>query len=45
MRIPRYLKWVVALPAIMLGVVGFGLMMLGVGCFTVAKYMVLMVEN
>jgi hypothetical protein len=35
----------VALPALVVGIVGFGLMMLGVACFTVAKYMILMVEN
>jgi hypothetical protein len=45
MRIWQPIKWVVALPALAIGVFGFMLMMLGVGCFTVAKYMILMVED
>jgi len=45
MKIWQPIKWMVALPALVVGIVGFGLMMLGVGCFTVAKYMVLAVEN
>ena len=45
MRIWNRLKWIVGLPAFLLGLVGFGLMMLGVGVFSVAKYMFLLIED
>jgi len=44
MKILRHFKWVVAVPAIMLALIGFGLMLLGVGLFSMAKYLFTLVE-